>query len=54
MTKKKGNRISSIPLCFLVAEDGFEPATFGVEAHAGHDRKRGNDRGSEALELTNG
>ena len=23
------------------------------EAHAGHDRKRGNDRGSEVLDLTN-
>ena len=28
--KKKGNRISAIPLCFLVAGPGFEPGTFGL------------------------
>jgi len=27
---KKGNRISAIPLMFLVAGAGFEPATFGL------------------------
>ena len=29
-SKKKGNRISAIPLGFLVAGPGFEPGTFGV------------------------
>ena len=28
--KKKGNRNYAIPLCFLVAGAGFEPATFGL------------------------